>query len=400
MLSKRFVASRLSGRLNRALKMSTSAFDPDLPSYSGPNSGRWLYHGLAKSARPGDEKKSARLMPGLHTLNLRDWILVDPARVEAELALRRTALRGDTRENFLQASDPTTFAAQEELQELMMTHLLHSYPLYYTSRGKGAVSLRTEHMSNAMEINASDFDSPLEFVSSLIQEDVVLMRRDDVSDAYRMVAACVCFSFGDIKNRVGEQRDMESIHKNVHGFKKDLGRPVGRVMKTLKADAPIWRVNWSLSWSPDLLVTSSRYPVGDVESATSSKNDISEADLVTRLEENGVGETLFLKAEYQTLRRLPINNDYIVFTVRSFIDPMHSIEDQPKVASQLAMNIRSIANIDFVKYKGLENEALRNCVLKYLDSVAQGSHAIAAPKTEMNIPDLMTPAWETQRLSL
>jgi hypothetical protein len=294
-------------------------------------------------------------------------------RVEEELALRRTALGGDNRENFLQASDQTTYAAQEELAELMTTHLTHAYPSYYKNERKGAVSLRTEYMSDALAFNMSDFETPLEFVSSLIQEDVVLMRHDNVSDSYRMVAACVCFSFGDIAKRVGEQRDMEAIHRNVHGFKKDLQRPVDRVMKTIKATAPIWRVNWSLSWSPDLLVTSSRYPVGDVESATSSKNDVSEADLVTRLEENGVGETLFLKAEYQTLRRLPINNDYIVFTVRSFIDPMSSIKHQPKVASELASNIRSIAHIDFAKYKGLQNEALRECVLKHLDSIAQAS---------------------------
>jgi hypothetical protein len=377
MLSKRFAAFKPYGPAFRVLKVSTSAFDPDLPSYNGPNAGRWLYYGLAKSARPADEakKKRARLMPGLHSLNLRDWLLVDPARVEEELALKRTALTGDARENFLQASDETTYAAQEELQELMTTHLTHAYPSYYRNEGKGAVSLRTAYMSDALTMNASDFETPLEFVSSLIQEDVVLMRRDEVSDAYRMVAASVCFSFGDIANRVREQRDMEAIHRNVHGFKKDLERPVARVMKTIKADAPIWRVNWSLSWSPDLLVTSSRYPVGDVESATSSKNDVSEVDLVTRLEENSVGETLFLKAEYQTLRRLPINSDYIVFTVRSFIDPMRSIEDQPKIASELASNIRSIAHIDFAKYKGLHNEALREYVLKYLDSIVEASNS-------------------------
>jgi hypothetical protein len=336
---------------------------------------------------------------------------MDPLVAESEIRLKLDTLtRDDTRSLVLQAGDRSTLSAQQEVLDMTVAHLVEHYPLYYTF-DKGIVRFQTEDMREPLNFRLASFASPLECAASLVQEDLVLVRWDPSESTYRIVAACVCFSFGNLLTRVGQTQTMREIHRNVHGYGDDLARPVDRMMKAIDVHRPVWRVNWALTWSGDLLPSAARYPVGDVESHQRSDPqstvDVSKTgmiddeggsgsdddddgvapSLLDRLlkasgDERGVsdptiGDSLHLKAEYQTLRRLPSveNSDYIVFSVRTYIDPLRTLEyphphGQPEVAAALASNIRSIAGMDFARFKGLDDAELRLCVLEYLDGLA------------------------------
>ena len=98
-----------------------------------------------------------------------------------------------------------------------------------------------------------------------------------------------------------------------------------------------------------------------------------------RLADVGAGDALFLKVEYQTLRRLPTHSDHSLFTVRSFVEPLGAaVEQAPEAAAQLAYNIRHVPP-DYLEYKGLGDEPIRCAVLEYLDGVAGPEVSARAP---------------------
>jgi len=77
----------------------------------------------------------------------------------------------------------------------------------------------------------------------------------------------------------------------------------------------------------------------------------------------------FLKVEYETIRRLP-RSGYLLFTVRSFANPITCLEEVPPTAAAcLAASIRGMSPA-MQAYKGIENEATSDAVLSYLDAIS------------------------------
>mmetsp|Transcript_3458 Transcript_3458/g.4961 ORF Transcript_3458/g.4961 Transcript_3458/m.4961 type:complete len:99 (-) Transcript_3458:8-304(-) len=81
---------------------------------------------------------------------------------------------------------------------------------------------------------------------------------------------------------------------------------------------------------------------------------------------------VFLKVEYETLRRLPINSEYLVFTIRSHIDPLPALASMPLACEGLATEIRRLPE-ELLAYKGLGQPEVRAVVLSYLDSASAAS---------------------------
>mmetsp|Transcript_30788 Transcript_30788/g.94366 ORF Transcript_30788/g.94366 Transcript_30788/m.94366 type:complete len:81 (+) Transcript_30788:1735-1977(+) len=78
---------------------------------------------------------------------------------------------------------------------------------------------------------------------------------------------------------------------------------------------------------------------------------------------------MFLQVEYQTLRRLEMHSDYILFTVRTFLHPLRDIERLPRAATNLATQIRLASPMSFGTYKGLDDPRVLERLLAYLDRV-------------------------------
>eukprot|EP00415_Alexandrium_ostenfeldii_P003085 UN3085 len=137
---------------------------------------------------------------------------------------------------------------------------------------------------------------------------------------------------------------MLELHDPVPGFAIDLNASMTRVFATLRR--PLWRANFSFyAWS---------YEEEDFVAGEGTYEQII--------------ERLYVKVEYETLRRLSEHPDYLVFTIRAHMDPLASFASTPLACRALAAQIRSMPEA-LLEYKGLGDAATRGAVLRFLDSV-------------------------------
>eukprot|EP00415_Alexandrium_ostenfeldii_P000059 UN0059 len=189
---------------------------------------------------------------------------------------------------------------------------------------------------------------------------------------HAIVAGTVHFSF----SRFGMARfgmDMQQLHANVPQYVQDLERPVTKIFDRLSLERPLWRTNWNVAWSPQLLVNSQRYPyrsTSDADEKTTILKDIRQ-----RISKVGFARAAFLKVEYQTLRRLPKHSNCMLFTVRTFIDPFANLAGMPVAARQLAANIRRLEGAEFSRYLGIDDPDILSALLDYADGIASSGEA-------------------------
>ncbi|CAE8649151.1 unnamed protein product, partial [Polarella glacialis] len=106
---------------------------------------------------------------------------------------------------------------------------------------------------------------------------------------------------------------MLEMHDPVPQYAEDLHASMGRVFATLKK--PVWRANFAVAeWR-------------DEEEASSEDDD-------------ALLQRLYLKVEYETLRRLPKHPEYLVFTIRSHMDPLLELASMPLACAALEEEIR------------------------------------------------------------
>jgi len=80
-------------------------------------------------------------------------------------------------------------------------------------------------------------------------------------------------------------------------------------------------------------------------------------------------EMLRLRAERQTLRRLP-KSGAVVFTIRTYIVPMEAVANEPGVPERLASAIKGWSK-DVAEYKGRERAGWGKILVDYLEQKAE-----------------------------
>ncbi|WP_323794975.1 DUF3445 domain-containing protein [Nisaea sp.] len=245
---------------------------------------------------------------GLVGLDLKDWFDVDQNRAvelqekERLLGSQHDAVFGDL---------PGSEAAQREVLMLLLDNLERCHPGLITF-DEGTVRVAETGKSYSL----SDFaDHALDLAGRLVQEDLCLMTPGE--EGYVLHAASLCFPARWV---LGEKlgRPMMGIHEDVSGYAEKLRKPVDRFFTHLKADKPVVRLNWSVINDPALFQTSGKF-----------RNDHQ-----VEITAENAGERLWLRVERQTLRRLPESGD-ILFTIRTFVDPLSSLEARPDLAMGL-----------------------------------------------------------------
>jgi hypothetical protein len=245
---------------------------------------------------------------GMVTLDLKDWIDADQNRaVELQEKERLLASQHDAVFRDL----PGSGAAQREVLMLLLDNLERCHTgLVAFDEGRVRVS------ETGKFYNLDDFaDHALDLAGRLVQEDLCLMTPS--REGYVLHAASLCFpARWVLAEKLG--RPMKRIHEHVSGYAEKLGKPVDRFFTLLKADKPVARFNWSVIDDPALFQTSGKFQ-NDDQSEITAEN---------------AGATLWLRVERQTLRRLPQSGD-ILFTIRTFVDPLSSLEARPDLAAGL-----------------------------------------------------------------
>jgi hypothetical protein len=340
---------------------STSSTTTTSPQYK-PLAARWLNAGISGQDTPG------HLKTGLKRLKDQTWFLVqDPAvhRFVHELQLKHKHLDNTTNSpRYVQEDDAECLAAQREVLELFCLYLPKRYPDYYEFHPNDDVEEdnKKENMKGPYMIvkplqqtfYLSDYQhKPLELCARMVQEDLIVLRppRSDGSDqskAYHMSAAAVCFSFTGLDEKLGQP--MEFIHAPVPGFESQLRKTMELFFaKFLKLEQPLWRNNWVVTPEAGGQIDNPNYGTEEADATRQLVGDTNNSGTVTDSTASSSSspppptpsdiDRMFLKVEYQTIRRLPKSN-YLLFTVKMMVDPFRELRKVPNAAACLAKSIR------------------------------------------------------------
>ncbi|KAA3452072.1 DUF3445 domain-containing protein [Mesorhizobium sp. SARCC-RB16n] len=284
---------------------------------------------------------------GLKPLDPANWIEVD-SHLLSYLAEKRRLYAEIPDKVFVE--EDSTREAQREVLDLLEAHLPVAFPEAY------------RRTSNRVEVigatSGGDFANvPLVRASLLVQEDLILMRRDE--DGWRLAAGSLCFpSSWSLTEKFG--KPLQQIHAPVPGFGPGT-RPadlINRMFDGLQGQA-VERYNWSIQ-SGDALY----HPLSNVERidrATSRP---------TRFPDGDVQAHAFIRVERQTLRKLPASRD-ILFTIRIHLDPLAVLARHPDRATLAASFAAQLDALDIAQldYKGLTSD--RDRLIAVLNHMAK-----------------------------
>lgn len=201
-----------------------------------------------------------------------------------------------------------------------------------TSRPAQAETLALVSAAVGQPIQTGD-RPPLLAAARAVADDLCLMEKRD--DAWRLSALSLCAgSFFTATEVIG--RSLAELHRPVTGFQERLLARVTRIFDGLREDLVLERRNWSVVSSPDL----------------HAPDPASMRAAIPTLDPDHAAESLYVRVERQTLRRLPQTGG-VVFTIRVWIDPLATIAAEPIRLARFAEAWRT-AHPDFRAYKRLE----------------------------------------------
>ena len=283
-----------------------------------------------------------RLAMGLTPLDLHDWIAPD-ARMAAELAAKERLLRERHGDVFIALPEAADSAA--EVLELLVSYLPERFPTLYRRVG-GQIENRVTRQQWHMTQHGLH---PLDLAGRLVQEDLCLMQLATDTDQYRLVGASVCFpTRWRLAEKIGQS--LGAIHLPVPDYATQLDSTMDLLFARLKVERPVWRLNWGLIDNPTLFQPSG-HGRRDHNPAVTAHN---------------AGDTLWLRMERQTLRRLPRTGD-ILFTIRIYVQPLYDVAANPERTAQLAAAMRALPP-NMRGYKSLY--PFMDAALQWLDQIA------------------------------
>ena len=249
--------------------------------------------------------------------------------------------------------EESTRDAQREVLDLLAAHLLARHP--HTHRGAGSdvevagLASATDRLPPALR------NAPLARASLLVQEDLILMRRDE--RGWRLAAGSLCFpSSWSLREKFG--KPLQEIHAPVPGFGPGT-RPaelINRMFDGLQGQA-VERFNWSIQ-ADDALY----HPLSNVERIDRASNR------PTRFPDGDINAHAFIRVERQTLRKLPVSGD-ILFTIRIHLDPLKVLAHHPDRATLAASFCAQLNALDQdqLDYKGLTAD--RDRLVEFLNGM-------------------------------
>lgn len=287
---------------------------------------------------------------GVKPLDPANWIEIDSHLLRYLAEKRR--LYGEIPERVFVEEDDTR-NAQQEVLELLAAYLLEKFPGSYRRTNAGIQAVGAEN-----DLPPRLAGAPLAAASMLVQEDLILMRRDD--NGWRLAAGSLCFpSSWSLLEKFG--KPLQQIHAPVPGFGPGT-RPaalINRMFDGLQGQA-VERYNWSIQSGDALYHSLSN--VERIDRATNRPSHFPNGDVKAHA---------FIRVERQTLRKLPASRD-ILFTIRIHLDPLAVLArhpDRAKLAVSFATQIEAL-DLAQLDYKGLTSD--RDRLVAVLNHMANG----------------------------
>lgn len=279
-----------------------------------------------------------RMTMGLLARDPSELIELDD-RYLPEMAERRRLLTERHADVF--ATIPGSEAARRETLNRLAGLLPRRFPDWFSRDGH---ILHNRLTGERWDLDDPTLD-PLEVAARLVQEDLCLL--DLTPDGPRLVAAALCFpSRWRLSDKIGHP--LRAIHGPVPFYADRLGRPVDRLIATLKDGKLVERFNWSLLDDPALF-----QPAGH------GRTEVNPA-----ITQANAGETIFLRVERQTLSLLPASGA-VLFTIRVHVAPLARAIARPDIAARLEEAVRALPD-EMAHYKSFPS--FREAVLGWLDA--------------------------------
>ncbi len=293
---------------------------------------------------------------GLKPLDPDRWIEVDDHLLPYLAEKRR--LYAEIPERVFVEEDGTR-DAQREVLDLLAEYLPKHFPQTHRRTGQGVEVVGAAGNSKSGSAAGGLGDTPLVAASLLVQEDLVIMRRDE--SGWRLVAGSLCFpSSWSLIEKYG--RPLQESHAPVPGFGPGT-RPaelINRMFDGLQGQA-VERYNWSIQ-SDDALY----HPLSDVQRIDRATNRPS------RFLDGDINAHAFIRVERQTLRKLPASRD-ILFTIRIHLDPLRVLAghtDRTALATSFAAQLEAL-DLAQLDYKGMTSD--RDRLVTVLNHMANGA---------------------------
>lgn len=278
-----------------------------------------------------------RMTMGLFSVPENEWFELDE-RYIPEMSERRRLLA--TRRTDVFAALPQSADARAETLADIAASLAAQRPQWFAQEG----SLLHNRLTGDTWDRRSLPCDPLELAGRLVQEDLCLVQAGDTGPV--LTAALLCFpSRWRLAEKIG--RPLAEVHESVPFYAERLRRPVDNFMRHLAPRHIAGRLNWSVLDDATLFQPGGKWR-GDLNRAVTAKN---------------AGETLFLRVERQTLRRLP-RTGAILFGIRVHVYPLNAAITTPHAATRLAEAIRGLPEAMSL-YKSIPS--VRAALLDWLD---------------------------------
>ncbi|MDX8536423.1 MULTISPECIES: DUF3445 domain-containing protein [Mesorhizobium] len=290
---------------------------------------------------------------GLKPLGLDQWLDVDE-NLPAHLAEKRRLYVEIPEEVFVE--EDGTREAQQEVLDLIVACLAAKHPGTHRGMSAGDEVIGAESGGGP---TAALREAPLVKASLLVQEDLILMRRNE--SGWRLAAGSLCFpSSWSLTEKFG--KPLQQIHAPVPGFGPGT-RPadlINRMFDGLQGQA-VERYNWSIQAGDALY-----HPLSNLQRIDRATNRPS------RFHDGDVDAHAFIRVERQTLRKLPASRD-ILFTIRIHLDPLKVLARHPDRATLAASFAAQLEALDEAQldYKGLTSD--RNRLVAFLADMARAA---------------------------
>ncbi|KAK2768226.1 hypothetical protein FQN54_000078 [Arachnomyces sp. PD_36] len=283
---------------------------------------------------------------GLRSMKWDEWIELDNhyPRYHEDKA-RRIAERGDK----CCKTAPEAMDGAIELLEELTSYLPQRYPSMFKRTPVGIDNHFTGESFNTTQRPLPE--DPMKISARLIQDDLALMFEKPDGQYYLLAGSILLAGFWRLEDKFG--MPLSEIHTSgdVPQFQTKLEKGMMNFFRRLKPEDPVLRNNYFIQVDEQLPWS---YSIGSEDAESVSWNTA---------EKNKAIENHFFRSERQSLRRLP-RSGAIVFTIRTYFEPITKVADEPYVPGRLASAVRSWGD-DVSRYKGKERYG--DVLLEYLD---------------------------------
>ncbi|KAI5371386.1 hypothetical protein J4E82_009916 [Alternaria postmessia] len=286
---------------------------------------------------------------GIRKMHWNEWIEMDSNFIPYHDAKVRE-LEKDVASRVQYVDNEVTRLACFEVLEELTQYLTHRYPEVFQLQGN---ILRNTITAEEFQYPASNPTEAMVTAAKLVQDDLVVMVLND-DGHYHIDAGAVCLpGFWRLTEKYRMSLDELHIEAGVPHYQEKLQKAMNRFFANMTCEKPVIRNNFFIQLD-DGLAWSHR--MGDQNSNTV-------ASWATANSEGLRVEDIHFRSERQSLRRLP-KSKALLFTIRTYFEPVTTIAKEPHVPGRLAEAIRSWdETVSY--YKGREH--WEGLLLPYLD---------------------------------